>query len=545
MTSASTRPASDAVRTGYSRPAFWERHPVLVVVGCALVALAYGNAFATLPTSLVLPLMLPLGAIAILIIWRLPTTNRPPVRTLTGLLFLYTIALVTWPDYLAVSVPGLPWITAIRITGPPVALVLMICVSVSDTLRAELMRVFASVPWIIRPFLVFAATMILTLPLSPDIAVSIGRLIVAEINWIVMFFAAVIVFQRPGTASGFVRVLWICMLVTCGFGIAEWRESQLPWAEDIPEFLRIEDEAVKRALEGAARAATGIHRAASKWSTSLGFAEYLSLLTPFMIHAIVTSRSVAVRLFALAMLPLIFFCMKITDARLGMVGFMLSFMLYLLVWAIQRWRARKDSLIPPLVIAAYPAAFAAFIAGTFVIGRLRAMVWGTGAQQFSTDARKDQYLAGIQHVLSNPIGHGIGMGARTLGYSGPSGVVTIDTYYLAAALEFGVVGFVAFYGMILGAIYHGGLALLKTREREALLLAPIIVALTNFFIIKSIFSQLENHPIVFMMLGMVAALVYRVRQETGEVPAAAQRRAVATARILHDAPGATRRYQRG
>jgi hypothetical protein len=35
----------------------------------------------------------------------------------------------------------------------------------------------------------------------------------------------------------------------------------------------------------------------------------------------------------------------------------------------------------------------------------------------------------------------------------------------------------------------------------------------NFFVIKSVFSQQDNHPLVFMMLGMVVALVWRIQQQ--------------------------------
>jgi hypothetical protein len=41
----------------------------------------------------------------------------------------------------------------------------------------------------------------------------------------------------------------------------------------------------------------------------------------------------------------------------------------------------------------------------------------------------------------------------------------------------------------------------------------------TFLIIKSVFSETYNHPIMFMMLGIVMALTYRISQETGAFPA--------------------------
>ena len=49
------------------------------------------------------------------------------------------------------------------------------------------------------------------------------------------------------------------------------------------------------------------------------------------------------------------------------------------------------------------------------------------------------------------------------------------------------------------------------RDRDVAFLAPIAIALINFVAIKAIFSQQDNHPLVFMMLGMAGALIYRSR----------------------------------
>jgi hypothetical protein len=119
----------------------------------------------------------------------------------------------------------------------------------------------------------------------------------------------------------------------------------------------------------------------------------------------------------------------------------LSFLLYLAAWGILRWRQSRESLFGPAITLAYPLIFAAFIAATFTVGRLRRMVWGGGEHQFSTDARRVQYERGFEILAGNPFGHGIGMGAETLGFTNLAGVLTIDTYYLAIALEYGVIGF--------------------------------------------------------------------------------------------------------
>src|SRR3546814_17019830 len=111
---------------------------------------------------------------------------------------------------------------------------------------------------------------------------------------------------------------------------------------------------------------------------------------------------------------------------------------------------RTDTLFPYTTlfrsILAYPLLFTGFIVSTFFVQRLNRMVWGGGAASYSTQARIEQYQKGLGLVMENTLGYGIGRGSVTLGFTNPEGVETIDTYYLLILLEYGVLGFLIFYG---------------------------------------------------------------------------------------------------
>ena len=51
------------------------------------------------------------------------------------------------------------------------------------------------------------------------------------------------------------------------------------------------------------------------------------------------------------------------------------------------------------------------------------------------------------------------------------------------------------------------------KDRDYSVLIPIAISISTFFVIKSVFSQEGNHPLIFMMMGAIAALVYRMRKE--------------------------------
>ena len=477
------------------------------------IDLFYGFAWGLFGPGLLLQLsILPLLLLA-LSVWLLPETGRSPDKTLEWLLFAFLTALLAWPDYLALALPGLPWITALRLTAVPLGIVMLLCLSLSSAFRRDLLDALNAQPAIWRLVVAFAVIALLSIAVSRQPSFSLNKFVVAQLYWILVFFVAVAVFGRPGRAQWLVVGLWSFALYVCLIGLWEARLGAVPWAGHIPSFLKIEDEAVQRILAGSARAATGIYRVQAKFTTPLGCAEFLAYAMPFVLHLVATARRPIVRVAAAATVPLIFKIILLTDSRLGMVGFFGALLLYALAWAALRWRDVRGSLFGPAITLAYPTILVTFMAATFFVGRLRALIWGTGAQQFSTLSRKAQVAAGLPRVFSEPWGHGIGQGAEVLGFRNGAGILTIDTYYLAVALEFGVIGFVVYYGIFFGGILHGGRAALKARSPDTAVLIPLVIALINFFVIKSIFSQVENHPLVFALLGATVALIARVRDE--------------------------------
>lgn len=479
-------------------------------------AVFYGILLALYSYRLLLELLAPLAIFGFVIIWMLPNTERAPKRMLAGLFWGFVGAQLLWPDYLAIDALGLPWITALRIFSFPMLLVLLISLSVSPTLRSELAAIIGAVSTIWKMLVVFLFFAVISIPFSRDVPGSIDKLVVALLYWGMIFFVSAYVFAQPGRMMRFLWLLWATVIVLCLLGLWEQRISRVPWAGHIPGFLTIEDEVVQRILTGSSRSATGIYRVQSKFTTPLGLSEFLAMVTPFVLHIAITARHTVSRVAAIANIPLIFYVIVATDSRLGIVGFFLSFLFYLLAWGFVKRAQHKQSLVGTAVLLAYPAVLLAFVASTMFVPRISSMVWGSGAQQASTDARKEQYNTGIPLVLRQPWGYGLDQAAERLGFTNPAGILTIDTYVLAIALDTGVIGLIAYFGMFIVAIYAGGMATQLARDQETLLLMPLVVALANFLVIKTILSQADNHPLVFVMLGATVALVYRVKRDAAQ-----------------------------
>jgi hypothetical protein len=497
----------------YSRARPGTIQSILLLIGLIAGTGLYGASFALFSQVFLLELAIPLLILAMLVIWCLPEARTGPVRVLNWLFFAFFAGMILWPDYLALALPGLPWITVRRLVAVPLLITLLVCISVSPASRRQIGEVLAADRVVTRLFLAFLAIQFATFFLSKDIAVSSNKMVVAQLYWTTIFFVGCYVFKRPGSVERWAAVFCL-MLIPLGIsGLFEWRKSQVPWGGHIPWFLAVGDESVQRILAGGARAATGKYRVQSTFTTSLGYAEYMAMATPFLLHFGLGSYRFLVRLAALAGLPLLFFMIFLTDSRMGAAGFMLGVILYTGALAAFRWRHDTKSLFGPAITLGYPMILVAFLGATFVIGRLHRMVWGGGEHQASTEAREEQYRQGFQILTRNPFGYGIGRGADTLGYRNGEGVLTIDTYYLLVALEYGVIGFLIYYALLIAAgfsaakrLYGGGPV-----DREQMLLMPIAVALTIFIVSKSVFSQESNHPLVFMLIAMVLGLLARDR----------------------------------
>lgn len=504
------KPFSTEFSIGWRRYAAW-----LMMAGLTVVCLFYGFFYAVTTPFMLKEFMAPLLPLAALAVWALPDMKTAPTQTLNRLFFAFLIMAICWPNYLAIALPGLPWITSVRLVGFPLAFVLLLCLSISPDFRAKTAASVRSIPRLATFVAAFVAAQCFSILVSSHPFESLNAVIALQISWTAIFFVACYAMLTPGHAHKWAYILWMGAVFVCLLGIWEQNLGHVPWRDHIPGFLAVGDEYVQRILAGGRRLGTFDLRIQSIHSTSLGFAEFLALATPFVIHFMVSDTyRPALRIAAGASIPLIFYLITLTQARLGAVGFFMGCLLYLLAWGFRRWRHVKGTLIGPAVVMAYPVIFVAFMAATFFVQRLKNMVWGGGAAAYSNEGRMDQLRQGIPKILARPFGYGADQGAEALGYTNLAGTLTIDNYYLLVALDYGIQGFILYYGAILMTIYAAGKYGLaaKMNDPEQSLLVPLGISLSVFFVIKSIFSQTQNHAIQFMMMGAVAALVYRAQK---------------------------------
>lgn len=495
-------------------PRTWIKR-ALAFAALMLFCFVYGFFFSVMAPFNFVFLMAPLMFVAFLVIWVLPDTIRAPVRTLEWLFYAMFISLAVWPNYLAIALPGLPWITMIRLTSFPLVLTLLVCLSVSGEFRRQVtgsFRALSAVPILLA---IFVVIQFISIGFSNEVGSSIQRFIVAQTTWTVSFVVAAFLFMRPGQIKRWSIIFWAMAVFVSLLSIVEYRVGHVLWLGHIPSFLKVEDESVQRILGGSMRAGTTRYRTQATFSTPLGLAEFIALALPFAMHFSTARFSQLIRGAAIVSIPVMFYGCYLTDAKLGMVGSLVGILLYGFATAYRNWRANKSNLIAAAFLYAYPAGMCAIFAALMFVGRFKNLILGDGSHANSTDARFTQYTMGFEKILHWPFGYGPGMSGEALGFGRSlSGMITVDTYYLTVALEYGILGFIVYYGMFAIAIFEGGRRIVKQppHNEDRSFLLPLTVSLAAFVVIKSVFSQQDNHPVIFMMLGAVVALIATYRR---------------------------------
>src|SRR4051812_16463986 len=140
--------------------------PALVVTVAAFLCIPYGFFYALTTPWLLVPFVTPLAIMALMAIWAAPQSKTIPIQTIERLFFALIIAFVLWPNYLAIALPGLPWITVNRLISTPLALLFLLSLSSNAAFRRKVLEIVSVAPIFWRALVVLTALDLLTLPLS-------------------------------------------------------------------------------------------------------------------------------------------------------------------------------------------------------------------------------------------------------------------------------------------------------------------------------------------------------------------------------------------
>jgi hypothetical protein len=403
------------------------------------------------------------------------------------------------------------------------AALLLISLSISPGFRREMSdSLDGGLKWLWVLIRAFIVLQIVTIILSPEPGGAAQVIFNQQISWTCVFVISCMLFRNTKYVERYLALLCALSIPIMLVTTLESRGQHVLWAAHIPAILRVPDPSVQFTLAPSFRPGINFYRAKATFSTPLGQAEYLALLTPFLLHFGFSAKRLLWKIVAFAMIPALFITIRNTDARLGIAGMFASVLLYGLMWSIVRWRSHPRDLFAAATVYAYPILFVMGIGAVYTSTRLNQMVFGGGAQASSSAARDNQLAMALSKLWAAPWGHGTGQSGNAMGYA-EGAFITVDNYFITIALDYGIVGIILWYGIFIYAMVEAARYSMSARyggRLEAKLLAPFAVAIAAFLIIKWVHGQDDNHSILFMMLGMVSALIYKLKKDTPDVEGA-------------------------
>jgi len=488
----------------------------LFLAFCTFLGFFYGFIFAVFPPSMMVYMALPVVLLAIIVIWALPDQGRAPTALLSGMFFAYAVVWVMWPNYLAIQLPGLPWISMRRVFGFPMALIFLICLSMSGRFRTELKEGLNGLPLLWKLLTAFVAIQWLTIPLSSNPFGSLNIVLNTTILNVSAFFIGAWLFLRPGKATRWADVIAVTVVILSILGGLEFQKQKVLWADYIPSFLAVTDESVQRTLSGQVR--DGAYRTVTTFSVPLSMAEYLALATPFVLRRLVTAKGFFRKLLYVAVDVLILSAAVWTGARLGIVGWIVAHAVFGCLWSYRRWRTDRSDVLGPALALGLPAFALAFGVAMFTVPAVKYRTIGGGSTSLSDSARKEQFRMAVPKVLSNPLGNGAGQSGTVLQYRTASGMFTVDSYVITILLDFGILGFLIFSAALLYPMIQMAIFALRKRSEELDLALAAASALAVYINVRLVLSQDDNSAVVYMLLGLTTALAARIRAYDAAYP---------------------------
>lgn len=484
----------------------------LIIVLAAIYGIAITLAFPVLAPLLLLPIVI----LFLVVLWALPDARGTPSVRAVGVGFLaYWVVFCCWPNYIALKLPGLPWISLQRLTAATTIVLFLFALSRWRENRVSLVRAIQDNKLVSYPTLLFFFAQTFAVLTGVNVMGSLYRVLDQAFTWNGMFFASALLLQNDK-----VRRRWILLFV--GFGlaqavlsIAEQMNKAVLWSDlltRLPSVLQADPKMIESIVRNEIDIYSGRYRAKGIYNNSLSFAEFMAVASPFLLLLTVRARSFASLTVFAALNVLLITGLLMNGSRLGLVGTLSGYMLFLLLWSFDFWRTNRGNLIGPALVLAFPAGAAVLGFGMAFVGRINALFFGTGMQIYSTQARMDQFAKMPGVLMARPIfGYGPGNGGAALDYRQPGGLLTVDSYIITALLDYGIIGGLAFFGIMIGGAITATKIATRTDNPYRFEAMAAAAAVLTYFVVRTVLSQEENQPLLFILAGLILALVQKAR----------------------------------
>lgn len=487
-----------------------------VLTGLLLVVLAMFTGFYTAigGTQALKLVGAPVAFMAAMCVWLLPDVNRPVNPPFFKLMTAYVGLLAAWPGYVAVALPGLPWITPARGVLGALLVIMTLHIAQFPEVRQRLRETLFVDRVAVGFYTAFWIAAIIALPFSPFPDATLIYSVLQEILAIAPALALAWVLHKDiERLPQVLLVLALCLILTMVIAVVENIMQQPPWLQYIPSFMMIDADLLSTYLSPQSRMGDPRYRIRSTFGIVLYYSQYLCILLPVLTYFMLRMRGTARIVLLPLLIVLVLHTVWFANARTASMALLLSIFgtagLVLLRSIVNRRRGDPfKTLFQTVMLGAMVA-----ILGAAAMTSHRVQMYTIGGSQHAASniTRDRQWDNAWAQVASNPIGVGLGNSAAFVGTPGRANQI-VDSLYINMLVDVGPIGFIAFFGFFLRLIWLGMVTYVRARDELDELAGPMTLGLVGLVVTAYVISFTDNNYLC-MMFGVAILLLHRRQQQ--------------------------------
>ena len=486
----------------------WLRFGLMAIM---VIMVIYASVLASLGgTQLLKVASLPIMVLLGIVVWMLPDVDKhagavPKLPNLMPVLVAYIGAIVIWPSYVALVIPGLPWLTPGRLVLAVMLVMLSLHYAQNSQSRATAGAIFGYDKLAIRLWFTYEIMCLVVTPLSRSVADTLTFLVLQETMALSTVLGAVLFLDSERN----VKLIYSAVAATCVgtmlIGVLENYMQLPPWAEHIPSFMRIDDEWLARILSPQSRVGDNRYRIRATFPVVLYYSLYLSATLPIVVYSVAKMYK-RYPLLSLGVIGLIAHTVWFTNARSAMIALLIPLFLFPAMILLRSFKVgQKVDVMKYAVRGGIILACLGILGG--VIGtshRAQVMVFGGRQHSGSDDARQRQWSNAFEALKSNPIGIGHGNVQDAVGVE-LRGKRIIDSYWINILVGVGPIGFIAYYGLFARCAWLGMICFLRAKNDIEEYAGAAAIGLVGHSIDQYVISNSDTIYLIMLYCGMILA----------------------------------------
>jgi hypothetical protein len=492
---------------------------VLIWLGLAVGAgVGYGYMAAVGPFYFLPVMTAGIAAALLLLVLMLPKPRTIPVQTIYTLYFCTIAFHILIPEYFALFLPGLPWMSPMRITAITLTLLIGYLISSRQDFQSDV-TLIVSRYWLI--FFGGVANVLigaLVLPLMGGQIAILPSALFDVMIYIAFVLGGAYLYWKVGRKAlyHFTLIMGVAVVVLLAIGTVERVLEMVPWRPLIPAGYGGDDAFLISELVSS-KYRNGAYRVQSVFSNPLLFAEYLALVAPILLGAFFWTKSNNLKI---ALIPVfiytVYAALVFPNARLSLVALVAGICSMISLYLLHKRRhSGSRDLFASVGLLSIPAIAVVLSSLLLFSRRVQIMVFGGGEHASSNESRATQWDNAFNAFPQSPVfGFGYSQATRVAGVPGRLGESTVlDSWYINVLMDSGVLGAALYLSAFVAATYRAFQLSVLMKGRDAALMMALASMMIAKMTINSVLSLTHNQVLLFFAYGIVIGASLRYQDQ--------------------------------